>query len=136
MTRNKKWKNGKEAKERKGKKKKKKKPEAMKSRNPTCCSMWVCYSKHFLTCFLPNLGRKHLGLTNLFPFLLLIKHPLKKFSLLFSPFYFYPPYFTFNQTNLSMRRGNYASSLSEEEEGQCGSTQIFRQSSPHLKKRV
>ena len=65
------------------KKKKKKKPEAMKSRNPTCCSMWVCYSKHFLTCFLPNLGRKHLGLTNFFPFLLLIKHPLKKFSLLF-----------------------------------------------------
>ena len=122
----------------KGKERKKKNQKPWKVENPTCCSMWVRYSKTFSNLFsiLPNLGRKHLGLTNFFPFLLLIKHPLKKFSLLFSPFYFYPPYFTFNQTNLSTRRGNYASSLSEEEEGQCSSTQIFGQSSPHLKKRV
>ena len=47
------------------------------------------------------------------------------FSLLFSHFYFYPPYFTSNQTDLSIRKGNYASSLSEEEEGQCSSPQIL-----------
>ena len=68
--------------------KKKKKTEAMKSRKPNMLQYVGALLQTFSNFFLPNLGRKHLGLTNFFSFPPSNQTPTKKILSTFFSFLF------------------------------------------------